>query len=89
MVLTEIMDQVETDGAMLVRHRKEDHQKQTPYHYDAKDLFTGSKRGWLMLDHTTVGAMRACYNALGEENKHKWDCIPLTRLVDFTWKHVQ
>jgi hypothetical protein len=65
------------------------HEKGKPYHYDVKDAFTGKKKGWFYMDAFTASAMTAVYNALTPENRPKFDCIALPRLIDFTWKHVK
>lgn len=62
--------------------------KGEPKEYDIKPLFTGNKRGWVVLDLTTANAMNTVYNALSEENQRKWDNIHVVRLVEFTWEHV-
>jgi len=88
MKTTQIINTVLTDGAMLIRPTKGEHAKGTPWEYDVKPLFTGSKTGWVILDHTTAHAMKTVFNALSEENKLKFDNIFITRLIDFTWKQV-
>lgn len=89
MVISEIQKQVtETGLAVLIRPRTlvEGEARQ----YDVKPLFTGNKRGWTMLDLTTANALNTCYNALKkEENRQKWDRIPVLKLVDFAWTHIQ
>ena len=90
MKLSEIQRQIsEEQSALLLRPRKEEHIKGQPIQYDTKPLFTGNKRGWVMLDITTNNALQSCYNALKEDkSKAKWDCIPVMKLVDFAWQHI-
>ena len=90
MKLSEIQSQISKEqSALLLRPRKEERVKGQPIQYDVKPLFTGNKRGWVMLDITTNNALQTCYNALKKDaNKVKWDCIPVMRLIDFAWQHV-
>jgi len=90
MTINQIQQQISTEEtALLIRPRKELHVKGQAIQYDVKPLFTGNKRGWVLLDITTNAALQACYNALGDEaNKAKWSCIYVTKLVDFAWRHV-
>ena len=41
------------------------------------------------VDTTTASMLLAIYNALSPSNQDRFDSIPLPRLVDFGWKHVQ
>ena len=88
MTIVEILEQMKDGGACLIRYRAHSHKETGTAQYDCKPLFTGSKRGWIMLDITTAGAMRAVYNALKPELQPKFNNIPLGRLVDFCWKQV-
>ena len=89
MTISEIVKQSVNDGAVLIRYRANSHKETGTAQYDCKPIFTGSKRGWTMLDITTAGAMLAVYNALKPEHQAKFDNIPLGRLVDFVWKQVR
>jgi hypothetical protein len=82
-------DIVQKDGLMLIRNRKEDHEKGTAWNYDVKEAFTGKKTGWVYLDSFTLSALKAVYNAMSEENKAKYDTIHINRLIDFSWKFVK
>lgn len=88
MLASQIQKQILAKGAHLIRPRKAPRVKGQPIHYDVKPLFTGNKRGWVLLDITTAHAMQTCYNALSINNRIKWDCIPIMKLVDFTWNSV-
>ena len=88
MFASQIQKQILAEGACLIRPRKALRVKGQPIHYDVKPLFTGNKRGWVLLDITTAHAMQTCYNALSSANQIKWDCIPIMKLVDFTWNSV-
>ena len=87
MVISDITKHVLGNGAVLIRNRKE-HQKGARYEYDMKPLWSGNKRRWILLDITTANALATCYNALSPEARSRWDCIHVTRLVNFAWKHV-
>jgi hypothetical protein len=89
MTITMIIQKVLEDGVQLVRAKKVEKVKGEPWQYDIKDAFTGKKKSWFYFDSFTASAMLAVYNALSEENKAKFDLIPLPKLVDFTWKHVK
>lgn len=56
--------------------------------YDVKPLFTGSKRGWTVLDLFTASAIQSVYKAINETNRAKFDRIPLPSLVEFVFKAV-
>ena len=90
MTISEIVRQIVADkGTRMIRPRKEVHIRGTPWQYDMKDLFTGNKGGWVFVDLFTASAMTAIYNALSDENKGKFDLIPLAQLIDFTWRNVK
>jgi hypothetical protein len=57
--------------------------------WDVKPAFGGNKRGWFYMDAQTANMLITVYNALSEENRAKFNRIPLNRLVDFGWKHVK
>jgi hypothetical protein len=83
MTISEIAKDVVENGAVLIRPRGIGE-------YDVKPLFTGSKRGWVVLDATTAGAITAVREALKDNpNVAKFDRIPLGRLIDFVWKQVR
>ena len=85
MLISEILKN--NDGqALQIRLRKN---SPKPYQYDCKELFNGKSRGWTILDGLTFNALKAVYIALSEDNKAKFDNIPLLKLVDFAWKHVK
>jgi len=79
---------VDNHSACLIRPRKEERVKGQPIQYDVKPLFTGNKKGWVLLDVTTAHALQTCYNALSPANQERWDRISIIKLVDFTWEHV-
>lgn len=88
MELSQLQQQVLTEGAKLIRPRKEPRVKGEPIQYDVKPLFVGNNRGWVLLDHTTANALQTCYSALSDTNKAKWDSIPVMRPIDFAWQHL-
>lgn len=87
MTITQVLQETK-NGAVLIRLRG-DRIKGQPIQYDCKPLFTGSKRGWTVLDSFTAGAMKAVYAALRPDLQAKFDTIPLMRLLDVVWKHVK
>lgn len=83
MTITQIANYAVENGAVLIRPRDVGE-------YDMKPLFTGSKRGWVILDTTTANAIKVVREALSDNpNVHKFDRIPLRKLIDFVWKHVR
>lgn len=94
MTILEVANQVVAEkSAYLIRYRK-DSVLAGVAQYDAKPLFTGSKRGWTMLDLTTASAVANVGKAVMESptisdaNKAKFNNWPLGKLVDFCWKQV-
>ncbi len=87
MTITEIASVATKDGAQLIRYRKDSVFSGTAQ-YDCKPMFTGSKRGWTMVDSFTASAILAVSNALNEANRAKFNNLPIDRLVSFCWKHV-
>lgn len=73
------------EGAQLIRQKKE-----APAHqYDAKPLFTGSKRGWIVVDSFSASALVAVYDALSEEKKAVFGNAPINRALTLAWKCVK
>lgn len=87
MKTSEMIKSTVDGGAKLIRLKK-NQVKGEAIQYDVKPIFTGSKKGWIMLDTFTASAMLAVYNGLRPEMQEKFDKISLPRLIDFTWKHV-
>ena len=79
---------IKSEVLVLIRPRKVDHIKGTPYQYDVREYGQGNKKGWIYLDNFTKSAMKTVYNAMKEEQKAKYDNIHIARLIDFTWKCV-
>ncbi len=88
MTISEIVKNSHESGAVLIRYRTNSHKETGTAQYDCKPLFTGSKKGWMVMDITTASAMLAIYNALKPEHQKKFDNIPLGKLIDITWKHA-
>lgn len=93
MHVIEICRKAAKDGALMVRPCKKqetrDCEGKLLPEYDVKELFTGKKRGWVILDSFSASAVVAVYEALSAENKAKANRIPLMRLVDFAFQHVK
>lgn len=84
MTAIDAMNLVNTDGAQLLRPRKGE-----PGQYDAKPMFTGSKKGWMLVDSFTASAVLQVFNAIGPENQEKMKKLPLLKMVDISWKLVK
>jgi len=75
--------------ALMIRERKGNVLGE-PREYDVKELFTGNKKGWQIIDAMTANAMCTVYSALSSDaHREKWDKIPLFKLIDFTWSCVK
>ena len=88
-VSTIIKQVVGGKGALLIRDRKEEHVKGSAWQYDVKPNWTGNKKRWVYIDLFTASAMLTVFNALGDENKAKYDKVHIDRLIGFTWKHIK
>ncbi len=87
MTISQIAQQVTTEkSAVQIRFR--DGGKGEAKQYNCKPLFSGSRRGWTVLDTTTSGAIMAVYKGLRDDLKPSFDTIPLSRLIDFCWRMV-
>lgn len=94
MKISDIQKKVVSEStALLIRPRKDSWKPGDPREYDVKPMFTGNHRGWVILDLTTARAMDTVYEALRKtvdaEGLLKWDRLPVTKLIDFTWKYIQ
>lgn len=70
--------------AVLFRERKGE-----PGQYDIKPLFTGSKKGWVILDGFSASAIVQVYNALNETNKAKFAALPLVKMATVAFKLIK
>ena len=89
MTISDIAHTAVKDGAQLIRYRADSHKETGTAQYDCKPMFTGSKRGWTLIDSFTASALVAVYKALGPESQAKFNNLPLGKLVDFCWKAVK
>lgn len=89
MTISEVIKKISDEGAQLIRPRDAICLKGEVIKYDVKPLFSGNKKGWVILDGFTASAMLVTYNALSEQNRKRYDAVPLSRLIDFTWKNVK
>jgi type II secretory pathway component PulM len=87
MTISQVLETTPANEAIMLRTRPtSDSIKQ----YDTKPLFTGNKRGWVILDATTAHMLRTIRGAMRTEAAQaKFDRIPLPRLVEFGWSHVK
>ena len=88
MTISAIAHMATQDGPQLIRVRERNAETKV-IEYDCKPMFTGSKRGWVMLDSFTASAIVAVHNALNDQQRPKLDTIRLPRLLDFVWKSVK
>lgn len=89
MTISQIVKSHEPGCACLIRYRKDSHSLTGTAQYDVKPLFTGSKKGWTVLDITTMSVMAKVYDAIKPELQPKFDNIPLGKLVEFCWQQVK
>lgn len=82
----EVIKHCVSNSALLIREKKTEHIKGEPWQYDIKELSTGKKKGWIMLDSFTASAMLQVYNAMNSEQQSKYNTFHFLKLVDFTWK---
>jgi hypothetical protein len=86
MTIVDIITNTPSGQAVLVRSRGKNDSGE--WQYDVKELFTGRKKGWTILDSFSQSAIRAVYNAINDANKAKFNNLSLPVLVDFAFKHV-
>jgi len=84
MKINEIAKKVITEQQyVLIRARKD----QTG-EYDCKE-HEGNKKGWVFFDGITASAVNSVYNALSVERQQKYINMPLSKLIDVTWKCIK
>jgi len=87
MTITAIAKQVVQErSAVQVRFRSGG--KGEAKQYDCKPLFTGRKRGWVLVDMQTANAILTVYEGLREDLRARVDTVPMGQLVEFCWKAV-
>jgi len=87
MTITDIAKQVVQErSAVQVRFRSGG--KGEVREYDMKPLFTGRKRGWVLVDMQTANAILTVYEGLREDLRARVDTVPMGQLVEFCWKAV-
>lgn len=60
-----------------------------PIKYEFKDYEGNKTNRWVLLDAVTANAIATVYNALGEDNRAKFDRLPLCKAVNVVWKLVK
>lgn len=70
-----------TEGAQLFRPRKD-----APKEYDCKPIFTGSKRGWILLDSFSASAIVAVWDALNETNRTTFESLHPVSMAKLAFK---
>ena len=57
--------------------------------YDCQtDMWTGNNRHWVLLDHFTASAIVQIYENINPRNQEKYINLPLSKMLDVTWKLV-
>lgn len=74
---------MDSKTAHLIRPRKG-----ADMEYDVKPIFTGSKRGWTLLDTFTASAVAKVAEALMPENRERLDHQPAGWVCKFALDHV-
>lgn len=54
--------------------------------YDIRDLESGTKKGWTIMDGYTASAIVAVYSALNEANKIIYAALPLNKMATVAFK---
>jgi hypothetical protein len=57
--------------------------------YNIKELFSGNKRGWTILDGFTASAIMAVHDALNDTNKARFSALPLIRMATVAFRLVK
>ena len=85
MTAIQVFEETVENGCQLARLRLNDKTQ-----YDAKPYYSGGKKkNWVYIDHFTASAVLKVHEALGDENKKKFEALPLSRMVDITWRLVK
>ena len=87
MTITDIITNTPSGHAILVRCREKDANNE--WQYDVKELFSGRKKGWHILDSFSLSAIRAVYNAISDDSKAKFNRLSLPVLIDFAFKNTR
>lgn len=77
----EIARLVKAQGVHVFRERKGE-----PGTYDAKPFFTGSRRGWVVLDAFSASAIVTVFDALNEANRERYSTLTLTKMAHVAFK---
>ena len=80
----EVARLVVKDGCHVFRNRKG-----SPGEYDAKPYFTGSRRGWVVLDRYTASAIVKVHDALNDNNREKFASFPIQMMATVAFKLVK
>lgn len=84
MTALEVAQTANQHGVQVFRPRKD-----APGQYDAKPYFTGSHRGWVILDAFTASAIVQVHAALNETNKATFASLPLLRMAAVAFKLIK
>lgn len=83
MTSIEVARQAKDNGAQLFRFRKG---TEAQPQYDCKPIFTGNKRGWVLLDSFSASAIVAVYDKLSPENQAKYVRHPIYKMAEIAFK---
>lgn len=72
-----------TKGAHLFRQRRDVTDR---HEYDVKEIFTGNKRGWTLLDLFSASAICSVWDALKPENQEKYARMNLPAMASTAFK---
>lgn len=72
---------VKTQQLHLVRNRQG-----TLGEYDAKPAHTGKAKGWFYVDLFSASAIVAVWEALNEENRAKFEKLPIARMAEVAFQ---
>ena len=84
MTSIEIARTAATNGAQLFRPRKD-----SPGEYDCKPMFTGSHRGWVIMDSFSASAIVAVWNGLNETNRERYGKMNPVTMAKVAFKLVK
>jgi hypothetical protein len=76
---------ITNQSAILIRHKDN---YADGNQYDVKCWGQGNKHNWQFIDMFTAQAIITLYESLSGINQIKYMTLPLTKLVNVTWKMV-
>jgi hypothetical protein len=86
MTIEQIITSNEPGNMLLLRERPSEGGQARQYTYKQ---YEGKKKGWVLLDAYTQGAMRAVFAALNEDNRAKLNQMPLASVASICMKFAR